>query len=121
MTSPQVETVVPVVWEDWEVQAFEEEAYMRGVRWALDAVVSSLQMYPNGGGDTRVMAEVERLLVSVPECDPLCRHCAERRQAKQDAEDFTRDVDEGWTILREAKENHMQKKREAWAEIHKQK
>jgi hypothetical protein len=28
----------------------------------LDAVVASLQMYPHGGGDIRVMAEVDRIV-----------------------------------------------------------
>lgn len=35
---------------------------MNDANWMLEQVIASLKMYPNGGGDIRVMAEVERIV-----------------------------------------------------------
>lgn len=46
----------------------------------LDAVVASLRMYPSGGGDVRVMSEVERIV----------------KEAASRAQPLTRDNQLGW-------------------------
>jgi hypothetical protein len=46
----------------------------------LDMIVSSLAMYPHGGGDVRVMAEVEKIVQAAYE--RTARRCAEIAQTR---------------------------------------